>query len=264
MDQNTLILESYLQTIQLEQFIEEFSIKDISSSMINKLKKSYVTNMKLTKQFLTDNGFNYQAIQKETTQVTKKFKTQLENGTAKKEEITKAVSASIIKLCKMNEKSTSFGQALYKSIILFLIVLFINSFLGVFAMALNAVVPAAGTIFLCCVVAPLTEETAKNISIKGKYPWVYTGLFSGLEALMYISQAAALGMTLPVAIVVRGMAMLFHFSTTIVQKHIMDEEKGDKKDYDEKLNKSALGTGIVMHACWNAIAISGSVMKQWS
>lgn len=112
-------------------------------------------------------------------------------------------------------------------------------------------------IILACCVVPITEETSKRISILKGYPWLYTGIFGGIEALFYVRrfsfQAITAGIftawTIPVATLIRLVALAIHFATTIVQQQLHKESKEIGPKF---LSMFGFVVAILIHFVWNA------------
>jgi len=102
----------------------------------------------------------------------------------------------------------------------------------------------------------LVEESAKRLSIIHDHPWIYTGIFAGLELLQYvISLISAGGLLVPV-LIVRLLALLMHFSTTFIQKYF--KEKGEEKNeqgMENNLEMIGYFLAIGIHVTWNIIGL---------
>lgn len=137
---------------------------------------------------------------------------------------------------------------------------------------LNIVFGPAGDILGACIIAPLTEETAKGIAIKNNYVAEFTAIFNIYEAASYIIKASVIGIpfrvggfagkyTVPVKNMVRARAagVAMHISTTIVQwlstnPKLLAKLGIDENDESGKKEKVAfIGQVIamIMHASWN-------------
>ena len=99
------------------------------------------------------------------------------------------------------------------------------------------------------VVAPMTEEALKNYFIQMKMPWMGVSIVIGLEADMYLTNMIRKGYNIPMAVLARVVALAIHFSTTFIQKKII--ESGEDKYGDSDRAFIAWMVGVAIHASWN-------------
>jgi hypothetical protein len=119
-------------------------------------------------------------------------------------------------------------------------------------------------IILACCVAPISEEAAKRIAILKGYPWLYTGIFGGIEASLYVSvlsfRAIATGIftgqIISVVISSRLLGLAIHFALTIVQQQLHKESKESGPKF---LSKFGFVIAILMHFVWNAAPFINSL-----
>ena len=157
------------------------------------------------------------------------------------------VPKSIQKKIEAGEVDT---YKIQKSILLFILVYCINT---IVSMALSVVVGRTVARYLGAVLcAPIVEETAKAIAIKGKYDKEFMILFNVAEFSMYVNAFRDSHNIIPIRIVCVG----FHYTTAIIQKLTSDEKIQEKLGYtkDDKEQLTFLGRliGMLLHACWNA------------
>jgi hypothetical protein len=189
----------------------------------------------------------------------KKMFARIKPGISKKEakNISNDISKSFVQEIK-SIKSMSFLAALGESILVFVIVLVVNSVVyailviivmmfigepttaGIIAMAITAVI-----------VAPFTEEVAKYHSIKNDYPWIYVTIFAWAELLMYVSAG--------VPFLIRLFPLAMHYSTTLFQILVRNYRK-EQGDDEETSSKAGLYVGIAIHSLWNSLATLSSVI----
>ena len=113
------------------------------------------------------------------------------------------------------------------------------------------------------VVAPMTEEALKTYFIARGLPWVGTAVVFGLELVQYIGTIVMQGGKLSKALVLRAISLLMHFSTTYIQKKIIDSAV-DEDDIKKKMFVAWL-TGCAVHMAWNVFAIVyNNELMAWS
>lgn len=143
----------------------------------------------------------------------------------------------------------SAGEKVLIGLAAFLVILYINSMIG--SVAVLVAGQMAGQVITAVVIAPIVEEAAKAYFIQQGLPWIGTGVVFTIEAAMYIFTMLAMGTKLITAVLTRALALLFHFSTTYVQKNIVD--KGKASGEDTAFAGWLIGVG--MHAAWNTMAV---------
>lgn len=130
------------------------------------------------------------------------------------------------------------------SILLLLVVLIINTFFMTIAFQLFGF--SLGMIILAVLIAPITEEVSKYISIKRNHSGAFFIIFNAFEITTYVSQMLMLGVSAPVAIAVRLVAAFMHFFTTSIQRHYIDK----------KQDKIGVYLAIFIHGLWNLMAVT--------
>jgi hypothetical protein len=253
--------EEYLEylnftTLNETQIIESVN-KFLTENKINEstLIKSYKTNIVAVEKFLTKYKVDIGYIKSEAKKTLSYIKSQQEKGADPKvvaKTITDKLAKKIINKVKVNT-GLSISEKLLTSIILFSCVYFVNTFLHGLAGAFLS--PMAALLFLACIVAPLTEEYAKRLALLNDFPFLYTGLFAGAEAIIYISALTAAGMPLVTAIITRAIAWMFHMTTVYVQKSYHDKAI---EEQDEDKSKMGFYIALAMHSLWNFTSIAAS------
>jgi preprotein translocase subunit SecE len=147
-------------------------------------------------------------------------------------------------------KKTSIINQLAKSILILLLVLIIGQFILTILVTLGAPAEIAFLI-LAIFVAPLTEEAGKYFSIKQKSTGLYFIVFNLFEFTGYVGVLLGMGMTLPVVIFSRLLAVLMHYATTSIQWGAA------------KQNKSGQGylTAVLVHGLWNFFASLNGILQ---
>lgn len=252
-----IINEYYNRDIQkIEDLLEE----GFNQNKIDKLKDSYDKNIKIVKKILLDNGIDVSRIQNQGLLLGKTVKNDIKNREKPEVIQNKLIkgAAKIIKKEAISAKKSfeekSLSEKITRSLIIFVIVLFLNTLFG--GIFLSFLGEQVGMAVLVVVIAPLVEESAKRLSIIHDYPWIYTGIFAGLELLQYvISLISAGGLLVPV-LIVRLVALLMHFSTTFIQKYFKEKgEEKNKQGMENNLEMIGYFLAIGIHVTWNIIGL---------
>lgn len=115
-------------------------------------------------------------------------------------------------------------------------------------------------IWLC---APLVEEGAKQISIRGKFATEFAVVFNMYEFSTYVLQMTMGGINPIKAIKVRLFPVFMHLSTTIIQyisnnKDILKKLGLDKEEDADKISFIGNVIGVLIHCTWNFLAMNSS------
>lgn len=102
-------------------------------------------------------------------------------------------------------------------------------------------------------VAPLVEETAKFIAIKGKFGSEFLAVFNFFEAYSYIVRTVmAMGMDILFPIILtRLVTVVFHYSLAQIQVDYINRGK----------DKQGLLFAMIFHGIWNALAVMPSIIR---
>lgn len=256
-----IINEYYNRDIQkLDELINEGFVQN----NIDKLTNSYNKNINTVKKVLIDHGINVNRIKSKGILLSKTFKNDIRNR-EKPEVIQSKIIKGVAKIVREEAISVKkefdaleLSEKIISSIFIFLIVLLLNTFLSLVGAILFS--PQIASILLALVIAPIIEESAKRLAIVQKYPWIYTGIFAGLELLQYVtSLISAGGMIVPI-LIIRLLALLMHFSTTFVQKYFREKETEKTEDeegleFKNKMDKIGYFLAIAIHVLWNTVSL---------
>ncbi len=138
------------------------------------------------------------------------------------------------------------------SVFLLLIVFALNSILGSIIMTIGILAGAPIGLAAAAVpviIAPLVEETAKYISIRGKATKEYFIVFNVFEFMLYISRMLFTGIGVVPMIITRLLPIMLHGTTTIIQSTF---NKLFPNDHSKRI--VGLSFGIIVHAIWNFTA----------
>lgn len=137
-------------------------------------------------------------------------------------EISESASKEIVKLLKkVKIENPSISTKIFGSISILIVLSFVQNFMFGFLTGFSN--PLLSMYICTIIIAPIFEEYSKRLAIKKKYPFVYTGIFGGLEFIMYVVRIVLSGASLPKTIIMRSISLLMHFSTTLIQKIIIDK-----------------------------------------
>jgi len=256
----------YLDIVDLnEKELQEHVVNLIIESKVSmsKIQTSFKKNIKLVEKYLKDHKVNLGYIKGEAKKAGDYINTQYKKGvTADKasKAIVNSIGKKTINKCITQIKKYSetlninLEEKIVRSLGIFVALMFIHGLL------LSITGPLIGSlfgaqsimIFSIVVLAPLLEEYMKRYAILKNYPYVYTGVFSGLEAMLYIGALVSQGTALTSALILRAIVITMHFSTTLIQKHFHDKEISSGK---EKSSLTGYYITVAAHSLWNLLAI---------
>lgn len=229
-----------------EVYLEEGAIKDFFSKHWDKAKKRLDTmfakstkRMKEIEVTLKKHGFDVEKIKKAA-----KSEAKVENG--KIANFQGKINNFVRDLYAKKFDGDDFLEGVRKvvlSAVLLAIVLFINTIVNyaIISMGVNPKIAFALTSIFC---APITEETAKMISVEQKATGTYFVIFNVAEFLLYLIQAAAFGMSAGQMFFSRIIPVLVHWLFTMI--HVDYQKKGEPE--------KGLGIAIICHMLWNTFA----------
>jgi len=221
-------------------------------TQFKKLEKSFNVNVKSLNLIAKDYNINVNSIESKTMSIANKYKSKIKAGQKVRNDVAKKFADELFKLVvkphvkkavddsfkgKINELVDSKGAEYVRKIIISIIltVCIVALSRGFDALLFPVLGPGA-FVFRIVFLSPIIEETMKRIAVKGKYPYIFTGIFASWEALMYILvwQPEKAGI---VAQRIAGIA--FHFMLTWHQKqleddpHFFDRDMLDVKKLDQ-------------------------------
>ena len=121
--------------------------------------------------------------------------------------------------------------------------------------------PIAANIILGVIIAPITEESAKALSIKGGYEKEFFLMFNILECGSYVMRSMILGVPFKNALRARLICVGMHLTNTIIQWLSRNEkiQKALKLNIEDEEDKETCGMigqmiGWFIHTIWNLLA----------
>lgn len=236
-------------------YINKILNESLISDSIDKVKNAYYKNINLAKKFLIDKKVDVKHIEKEASSISKEIKSDIKNRKNPKIIQDKAVRSLYKIIDEEKEKFVeySFHEKVLYSIIVFIIVVFLNSLFLIPATLLFG--PQIGFIILATTIGPVIEETAKKFAIEQGYPWVYVTIFGGLELLQYVMGVVASGGLLGPMLIVRLVSLMMHFSTTYIQKYYFDKDKNKSEDDNENYTEFGYFMAVMTHICFNIFGV---------
>jgi len=254
--ENVNILDSYINFLQSssEEVLNEALL---SEGAFSKLADSYKKNVKVAKSVLSKYGISVSLVEKRGKVTGKKIGKLLSEKNQKgalkvwRDGLQKLISSPEVK--QVIEK---LPKQVAISLLMVLSLILLNSTLvGMFGVASFFKIPffgylisRTGMIVTMGVIAPFLEEAAKRIAILGKFPWLYTGIFSVGEFLMYIMQ----GSLAPAFIVGRIIGVIHHFVLTKIQKIFHDKAEVKDKKF---ISYIGFMIAFAIHASNNIVAV---------
>lgn len=256
-NQNDILIEYYNRDLnRIENIISEGFIQNKLVVLVDSYKK----NINTTNKFLIDQGINLSRVKSKSSILAKSVKSSIKNR-EKPEVIQLKLSKGAAKIIreevtyfKQTFDEKSLNEKITSSIAIFVTVVIINTVLGLIGYIFFG--PAVGNILLALIIAPIVEESAKKISVVEKYPWIYTGIFAGLELLQYVIKLVLAGGMFGPVLIIRLSALMMHFCTTYVQKYF--KEKGDTETaagIDNNWQNIGYCLAIGIHFTWNLLGL---------
>lgn len=136
-----------------------------------------------------------------------------------------------------------------KSMKLLLYVYILNS---VFNMVLSTLLGPIGNIITCVIIAPIVEESAKRISITGKFGKEFAITFNAFEFTSYVINFSGVDKIIAIRAVVVGMHLITFIinwianNTGLLELLHLDKEKDEKQ-----ISNIGYLVGIFIHSIWN-------------
>lgn len=152
-----------------------------------------------------------------------------------------------------------------KSLILLLIVASINDIFTILFILLFSQNPLLGERISAIIVAPLTEEAGKIISIKGKFDKEYFFIFNAFEFATYVKLGVNAGADLKKMVLLRSIAVSAHFTFTLIHKFMQSDiikklfNPKDEKDFEDKCIFTGNIIGVALHTLFNSPIIQNII-----
>ncbi len=242
-----------------ESFLQE--MKNLSDSELEKAASITKKNMKVVEKYLKDHHVDISFLKKQAKKMEKVALNAYKKGDKPDQAALKAVNTigketikKSIAAVKKYYGTVTLKKAVLNSLFVFIIVITVNTFFGGLFSTIGFLsgLVKLGEVLSTVVLAPLVEETAKKYAIDQDYPFVYTTIFSGLEGVIYVARMVRAGINLPLAVGLRVVGILFHFSTLLIQIHF--KKKSIRLD-DERYDMLGFMVAFFMHATWNGMCI---------
>ena len=275
-----MIYYIYKDSISLNEFAEfcdilnndviEESFKDNLNNIKNKLFSKIDSTIEslssdICKKFNIDNRAVKQQIKPEVSRIKQDIN---KNGISSFASGARGVSR-VISDALLNSDSFMDSIAKYvneddqpkiaKAVRLLIFVLIISAILQLIALLAFG---TAGNTIVSTIIAPIIEDGAKAIAVRGEYGAVYNVIFNAFEFSSYISMFSLNGYSIGKGILVRIPAIAMHSINTFIQ-YLMTNEKFQKilhinKD-DEESKKKLRVIGQILstliHAIYNSLGI---------
>lgn len=248
--------------------IEESITPEKVVEYVKKKKKEIPRKFSEIERKLKDNGINVEKIKKDAKAAALRDKTSVLKNRGKNTTIRSALEQFTKDLVgskkyfvnsekqteikvknKDDHNTTSVAGGILKSIGLLAAVLFVGLYLEGLALAITgseAIASIIGTVLI----APLTEELSKLISVKNNFTWEYFTIFNILEFTGYVFGMIAEGMNPFAAIITRMICVGGHLAYTLI--HVEANKRGD--------SESGFKLAFTLHALWNGLSVLFSVI----
>ncbi len=273
LESNTFINELIERDIcELQKILTESS-NVVADKLVTATKK----NISVAKQFLADNGINVNRLTSEAKTIGRLLQNDLKKRRSASEiqsRLLKKSSTIILKEVQtVKEQFTEkdLTEKILMSVIILFITIFVSSLIDSITSLLFFRSPGLHELLGSLIIAPLIEEYAKKYAILEDYPWIYTGIFSGVEMILYVFKWVRQGALIGPSIILRLAGVLLHFATTFVQKYFYDKyEKQERKSQNLEPDIDDVATtgyflGVFMHFTWNLLAtVAGGATTKYT
>lgn len=259
LEHNIISVQNGVEIYSLDpELLQEFKLRfKVPKIKFDKVKEKFMTSMTKLEKWLEDKGIPISEIKKlvktavsKIMRILKRIKTKKQAKQASKE--LQTVFVNSVK----NLRDASFLEAVAESLATIVVVIFVNSIVAGLVIAILSlmvgpvIAPKLGMAITAIIVAPFTEEVAKNLALRNNYPWLYVTFFAWAELLMYVSAG--------VPFVIRLLPLAMHYATVWFQKYMYEKGLESGKSEDESAS-TGLKLGIVIHSLWNTMAVLTSM-----
>jgi hypothetical protein len=261
--QGQTYLDEYLHLLYLDSMLTEEQLQE-SFLDIDRIRNSFEKNITKAHAFLRKYNVTPSDIKKHASKSYGRIKGMIQRRESP-ELIAQAISDSafgwidetlknIIDVERVREKpiAAAIGMTLVVSVLNGLFALFFGSFFG-FGIGMNIV---------AIVVAPFLEEALKRVAVLSGKPFLVTGIFAGIEAIDYVVRLTLMGMSLPKVILLRGIGIMLHFGTMLIQKYFVKKSVETGESY-----KSDTGyfLAVAVHSLFNIVAtVANASIGKWA
>jgi hypothetical protein len=261
LEHNIISVQNGVEIYSLDpQLLQEFKLRfKVPKIDFKKIKDRFTDSMKKMEDWLEKKGVPIAKVKIFIKRVAKKIMTVLKSVKSKAD--AKAASAKLQKIfikAFEDAQEADFWDQVVESARLLFLVLLVNSLVNTVILILvaltlgPAIAPALSMALTAIIVAPFTEEVAKNLALRRNYPWIYVTFFAWAELLMYVSAG--------VPFIIRLLPLAMHYGTVWVQKY-MYERGLERGDTESDSASAGLKLGIVIHSFWNTLAILAHFYK---
>ena len=253
------MINSYIKYINEIDYINQEGINiylsELSLPNVDIIKESYKKNIKAVKYFLEDHGVDLSYLKLQAKKASILVKQNYKNGAPASKaandvvfSIGKSTLINVVKkLKKYYVEDDPKASNVVKSIVIFAIVYVVSKFLSFLALSIG-VDPLHAYAVSAIIIAPFIEEYGKKIAVDSKYGFLFTSIFSTIEAVLYVCKFLAAGISLPTAIALRSIGVVLHLVTTWIQtKFVIDNDKVSDTGY-------FIAVGV--HALFNFLVIT--------
>lgn len=241
-------ISMYLEFLYLEEKLQnDLLLTEMPN--FSEMKKQFSGQI-LKAENIVKKYININDLKKLAKSYSKKLKTYYEQGKTP-EDASKLMCKDIATNIVSKVKKLSLPKKIIYSIAGLYLLIVMNLLMN-FSLIWFARLTAVQARNVCSIIfAPIFEETLKNYFIQKGMPWIGTGIVFGIELVDYLVRFITSGGNVLKTLLVRAVTLLMHFSTTYVQKKII--ESGEEKDVDRKFVAFLVGFGI--HASFNGLMI---------
>lgn len=260
--QNEILLDSYLEflTYSRENFIlteaeEQQLLEGITR---DKLKTFSQKNMKIIEKALHGAKANINGLRQNAKRYAKTLEKDFKSGMTQEEASKRMVKDGVVVITKeikaMKEKAIgewTTEKKIWVAILMFVLIFYVNTILMLLLthMLKN---PQLAMHITTIIIGPMVEESVKAYFIEKGMPWVGTGVVFGIELVYYLCGMMFGGIkVISKFLLLRLGTLLMHFTTTYVQKKII--ESGEAAEKDRRFIAWTVGVGI--HVLWNIMSI---------
>lgn len=253
---NNILLNEYLNYIQINEseiFLNEAILNEMS---LSNLTKSFHNNFSLIQKTLSKYKIDTSKLKLIGKNISKQIRSLYENNVSI-EDAGKEISKSVfneIKIFLDSNPVIKIGGKISIGIIVYILLIIFH--IALQPILLSFISPKMTINLLAIIIAPITEETVKSCFVHMNMPWIGTGVMYGIDFFRYLKRFPWMTngpKSIIIFIIMRSIILVMHFTTTAIQKFLINN-----KELDESKAKRTLiawSAGVMIHSIFNTLTL---------